>query len=148
MRSDRAQRDVGLNRCTATNPPTCRPTTGWLHTNEQIELWLAKGLHSRELIAYLGEAEFELLSPLARAAARANIDHNTQVFIVPGIMGTQLGRRATRRGPPTCCGSIRSTSVRTTHRSETVTESVLKPLGAVPYTYLALKLRLSQPAAR
>jgi pimeloyl-ACP methyl ester carboxylesterase len=115
-----------------------------LHTNEQIEQWLVQGLHSRELIAYLGEAEFELLAPLARAAARTTVDRRMRVFIVPGIMGTQLGRARDAPWPtnllwidPVDIMSGRLTELKLS------TASTLKPLGAITYTYLALKLRLN-----
>jgi hypothetical protein len=57
----------------------------------QIERWLASGAHAPELNAYFGRAEYRTLSALARRAQRAVADPALRVFIVPGIMGSQLG---------------------------------------------------------
>jgi pimeloyl-ACP methyl ester carboxylesterase len=56
-----------------------------------VEQLLATGQRRRELVAYFGEAEYERLRPLAVAAAAATQDPGRCVYIVPGIMGSQLG---------------------------------------------------------
>ncbi len=56
-----------------------------------IEQLLATGQRRREVMAYLGEHEYQLLKPLAVAAAATAAHRNHCVFIVPGIMGSQLG---------------------------------------------------------
>jgi pimeloyl-ACP methyl ester carboxylesterase len=56
-----------------------------------IEQLLATGQRRREVRAYLGEHEYQLLKPLAVAAAATAAHRNHCVFIVPGIMGSQLG---------------------------------------------------------
>ena len=78
-----------------------------------------------------------------------------KIYLLPGILGSQLGRAARRRASrPICCGSIRPTSC-----SGRLTElrwpraraamaarpalAPLQPLGAIVYSYLALKLRLA-----
>jgi pimeloyl-ACP methyl ester carboxylesterase len=68
----------------------------WSDTH--IERWLASGEHAAELNAYFGAAEYRALTALARRAQRAVADDPAlRVFIVPGIMGSQLGLR---RQPP------------------------------------------------
>jgi pimeloyl-ACP methyl ester carboxylesterase len=57
----------------------------------QIERWLASGEHAPELNGYFGSAEYRALSGLARRAQRAQVRPALRVFIVPGIMGSQLG---------------------------------------------------------
>jgi pimeloyl-ACP methyl ester carboxylesterase len=60
--------------------------------------WLATGHRRRELRAYLGDAEYEHLRPLAQAAASARRDPDRCVFVLPGIMGSQLS--IARESPP------------------------------------------------
>jgi pimeloyl-ACP methyl ester carboxylesterase len=56
-----------------------------------IEQLLATGQRRREVIAYLGEHEYQLLKPMAVLAAATAAHRHHCVFIVPGIMGSQLG---------------------------------------------------------
>jgi pimeloyl-ACP methyl ester carboxylesterase len=63
-------------------------------SDTQIEQWLASGARRRELEAYFGAAEYRGLAALARRARTVPIaDSALRVFIVPGIMGSQLGLR-------------------------------------------------------
>jgi pimeloyl-ACP methyl ester carboxylesterase len=112
-------------------------------TDEELQAWLASGAHHRELAAQLGEAEYELLAPLARAAGAATIDATTQVFILPGIMGSQLGRVRAAPWPPNLLWidpsdivAGRLAELRLPGAASLVT------LGAISYTYFALRLRL------
>jgi pimeloyl-ACP methyl ester carboxylesterase len=57
----------------------------------QVGEWLATGQHRRELRAYMGDMEYERLQPQAIAAAKATRDPNRSVYVLPGIMGSQLG---------------------------------------------------------
>lgn len=52
---------------------------------------LATGQRRRELRAYLGDAEYDRLQPQAVAAVSAKRDPDRVVFVLPGIMGSQLG---------------------------------------------------------
>src|SRR6185437_8400145 len=63
-----------------------------------VERLLATGEQQRELVAYFGGQEYAALAKLARQAQSAVVrDDAPRVFIVPGIMGSQLGRM--RRAP-------------------------------------------------
>ena len=63
-----------------------------------VEHLLACGEHPRELTAYFGAGEYEALVALAREAQKVPVNADApRVFIVPGIMGSQLGRM---RRPP------------------------------------------------
>jgi lecithin:cholesterol acyltransferase len=66
-------------------------------SDTEVEHLLATGGHQRELIAYFGAQEYEELAALARKAAQTVTADAPKVFIVPGIMGSQLGLR--RRAP-------------------------------------------------
>jgi hypothetical protein len=63
-----------------------------------VEHLLASGAHPRELTAYFGASEYAALVALAREAQKVPVTADApRVFIVPGIMGSQLGRM---RRPP------------------------------------------------
>lgn len=63
-----------------------------------VEHLLASGEHPRELTAYFGAGEYAALAALAREAQRVPVSADApRVYIVPGIMGSQLGRM--RRAP-------------------------------------------------
>jgi len=109
----------------------------------QIERWLASGAHAPELNAYFGRAEYRTLSALARRAQRAVADPALRVFIVPGIMGSQLGLL---RPPPLPHDIVwidpidiergRLAALRLPGAARVV------PLGVVLFSYLRLKLYL------
>ena len=52
---------------------------------------LASGAARHELVAVFGAAEYARLATLARRALRAPRRHAAPVYVLPGIMGTQLG---------------------------------------------------------
>lgn len=113
------------------------------HRDEDVEKWLVSGEHHRELQAYLGEAEYERLAPLARAARGARRDRRRLVLILPGILGTQLGYENPKPWPanllwpdPVDIISGRLAELALPDARPVVT------LGAISYSYLALKLRL------
>lgn len=63
-----------------------------------VEHLLASGEHPRELTAYFGASEYAVLAALAREAQKVPVNADApRVYIVPGIMGSQLGRM--RRAP-------------------------------------------------
>lgn len=108
-----------------------------------VESLLASGERRRELAAYFGEAEYLALQPLARAAARARQDPDRCVVLVPGIMGTQLGRA--RAAPlPADLLWLDPLDLRQGRLAELAlpTRRPLQPLGPVLYSYLPLKLAL------
>lgn len=128
-----------------------------------LERALATGTHREELIAWFGAHEYRRLTQLARAAARTTARMAGRaaaatasdgrslptVYLVPGLLGSQLGWR--RRGQPAvdllwldatdiCHGRL----LRLRRRRG----DGLIALGAIPHTYLALKLRLSAAGYR
>ncbi len=109
-----------------------------------MEHLLATGERPRELIAYFGADEYHELVPLAREAQRVPVAAEApSVFLVPGIMGSQLGR--TRRAPlpndilwldPVDIGVGNLALLRLPG------DTPIVPMGVVLYTYLRLKLHL------
>ncbi len=113
-------------------------------SDTQLEEWLARGAHAEELSAYFGRAEYLSLRALARRAARAVPDPAApQVLIIPGIMGSQLGRRRPAPFPhdilwidPIDIQLGRLAALRLPEAAPIV------PLGVVLFSYLRLKLQL------
>ncbi len=110
----------------------------------EVEGLLASGEHQRELQSYFGPREYRELVALAHGARRAALKASApRVFIVPGIMGSQLG--LARHAPlPHDIVWIDPVDIAAGRLSE------LRPapgdgivaLGVVLYTYLRLKLYL------
>jgi hypothetical protein len=109
-----------------------------------LESALRDGSHRRELAAYLGQAEYTLLRSLAHAAARARRSASPlKVYLLPGIMGSQLGIRRARGAPPDLLWLDPSDIMRGRLRElRRGANPRLEPLGGIEYSYLALKLRL------
>jgi pimeloyl-ACP methyl ester carboxylesterase len=117
----------------------------------ELERALASGAHRRELAAYLGGMEYANLRALARRSERARRkppppESRLKVYLLPGILGTQLGTvRGAGEAPdllwidPTDIVAGRLTELAPAHRGL----PPVRPLGAIVYSYLALKLRLS-----
>jgi pimeloyl-ACP methyl ester carboxylesterase len=109
-----------------------------------IEHLLVTGEHERDLAAYFGEREYRELMQLARRAAGVPLtDAAARVFIVPGIMGSQLGLKRQPPLPhdilwldPIDIGVGRLSSLHLSAGTPIV------PLGVVLYSYLRLKLNL------
>ncbi len=98
----------------------------------------------RELSAVFGAAEYAVLAALARKAQRVQRHHAEPVYILPGIMGTQLG---SRRDAPTPADLLwldpqDIIGRRTWSACGSRSAAALHPLGAIPYSYLPLQLRL------
>jgi PGAP1-like protein len=104
---------------------------------------LASGAARRELTAVFGAAEYGVLAALARQAQRVKHHHAEPVYILPGIMGTQLGAARDSPAPADLLwldpqdvidGGL--------ERLRLPAAGALHPLGAIPYSYLPLQLRL------
>ena len=74
-------------------PDHVTPYDRFAWSDTVVEHLLATGQQQRELTAYFGADEYEALASLAREAHAAPLRADApRVFIVPGIMGSQLGR--------------------------------------------------------
>jgi pimeloyl-ACP methyl ester carboxylesterase len=113
-----------------------------------MEQLLISGEHERDLAAYFGEQEYRELVGLAKRAESVPLpDDAVRVFVVPGIMGSQLGLK--RQAPlphdivwldPIDIGVGRLASLQLSSGAPIV------PLGVVLYSYLRLKLHLRASA--
>lgn len=112
-------------------------------SDDELIAWLTSGAHQRELAMYLGEAEYQLLEPLARAASATRSNTRDHVLVIPGIMSTQLG---IAREAPWPHDLLWVDAVDISHgrllelRLDAPVQ--LRTLGGISYSYLALQLRL------
>jgi pimeloyl-ACP methyl ester carboxylesterase len=113
------------------------------HSDTELCALLAQGGARRELQAAFGAAEYTLLAALARQAASARRRHAESVYLLPGIMGSQLGApRAADLPPDLLWLDPQDAITGTLTRLRLPDASGLGPLGAIPFSYLALQLRL------
>jgi pimeloyl-ACP methyl ester carboxylesterase len=111
--------------------------------DEVVESALLSGEHAGILRDYFGEHSYGELRELAQEAASRSVRGGPRVLIVPGIMGSKIGRE--RKGflddliwidpVDVAAGNLMDLGLNGGHRS-------LKPLGVILLAYLKLKLRL------
>lgn len=111
-------------------------------SDEEVEEMLARGDHERELVAFFGASEYRVIDQLARAA-RAAPAGGERIWIVPGMMGTQLGLQRRDGAPndllwldPVDIAAGRLTLLKLPGAAHVV------QLGAVLHSSLRMKLRL------
>jgi pimeloyl-ACP methyl ester carboxylesterase len=110
----------------------------------EVEQLLASGEQRRELESYFGSREYRELAALAQCARRKSIKASApRVFIVPGIMGSQLGlaRRAPLPHDIVWIDPVDITAGRLSVLRPAPDDGIVS-LGVVLYTYLRLKLYL------
>lgn len=126
------------------SPDHVTPYDRFAWSDIEVERLLVTGEHERDLAAYFGEAEYRELVELARAAGSVTppVDAPT-VFIIPGIMGSQLGLQRERPLPDDVLWldpiDIQLGRLSQLHLSS---GARIVPLGVVLYSHLRLKLRL------
>lgn len=114
-----------------------------LRSDAELMQLLASGAARRELTAVFGAAEYGVLTALARKSPNARRMHPEPVYFLPGIMGTQLG--AARPAPdPTDLLWLDPQDVvgGGLQRMRLPATAALQAVGALPYSYLPLQLRL------
>jgi pimeloyl-ACP methyl ester carboxylesterase len=151
-----------------THPDHVTPYDRFAWSDTVVEHLLASGEHSRELTAYFGAGEYAVLAALAREAQKVPVEPGApRVFIVPGVMGSQLGRMRPAPLPNDVLwldpvdislghlallrlpvGGAEPVSIEEHKRlplqgePQSPQETRIVSLGVVLYTYLRLKLHL------
>jgi pimeloyl-ACP methyl ester carboxylesterase len=125
-------------------PDHVTPYDKFAWSDTEMEHLLASGGYERELAAYFGQNEYTELRALAqRAAAQPLPDDAIRVFVVPGIMGSQLGIK--REAPlPHDILWLDPIDIQVGRLSalQLSAGAPIVPLGVVLYSYLRLKLNL------
>jgi hypothetical protein len=128
------------------HPPTdhVTPYDKFAWSDADMERLLVTGEHERELAAYFGDREYRELAEIARRAAGVPLAEDaTRVFVVPGIMGSQLGLK--RQAPlPHDILWLDPIDIEVGRLSSLhmLAGAPIVPLGVVLYSYLRLKLNL------
>lgn len=115
----------------------------------ELEVLLASGAHRRELLAYFGTRDYRRLATLARraaalgAAAPGADGTRPRIYVIPGILGSELGRPRPAPWPadllwvdPLDIIAGRLTEL------ELGAQPPLEPLSVLPPTYAPLQLAL------
>lgn len=112
-------------------------------SDDELCALLASGAARRELVAVFGAAEHARLAALARRALRAPRRHAAPVYVLPGIMGTQLGAQRAAPAPADLLWLDPQDIIDgALARLRLPDAATLRTLGAIPFSYLALQLRL------
>lgn len=120
--------------------------SGYALKDDYVEEALVTGEHRDLLEAYFGEQAYEDLQILATRARSAKTRGGPRVLILPGIMGSKLGKRKARLffddtiwidPADIIAGNLRQLSLVDGRKD-------IKPLGVILFAYLKLKLRLKQ----
>ncbi len=120
------------------------PYDRFSHNDAEVERLLVSGDQRAALEAYFGAREYRELAQLARAAAALPVDESLpRVFIVPGILGSQLGMR--RRAPlPDDVLWLDPLDIQSGRLAllDPDAGAPIVSLGVILYSHLKLKLRL------
>ena len=120
--------------------------SGYALKDDFVEEALVTGEHRDLLEAYFGEEAYQDLQALATRARSARTRGGPRVLILPGIMGSKLGKRRARilfddtiwiDPIDIIAGNLRKISLADGRKD-------IEPLGVILFAYLKLKLRLNQ----
>lgn len=120
-------------------PSSSRPPSPGDLQEEQIIALLRTGAHAALMSAYFGDRAYRELSQLAKLAAIRRNDRGPLVFILPGIMGSSLGRTPLHSGLIWLHPAAISAGLLTKLASPSAD---LKPVGVMLPGYLKLKFSL------
>jgi pimeloyl-ACP methyl ester carboxylesterase len=113
---------------------------GSLH-DDQVIAWLESGEHAAALSANFGDSEYRELRGLAQAVAARRVRGGPRVLILPGIMGSKIGKPGRVSDDvlwldpfEVIAGKLAELALPRGRK--------LRPLGVMLFTYLKLKLSL------
>lgn len=118
--------------------------SGFELNNVEIETALQTGEHAGLLEDYFGPENYLELTRLAREAATRRVRGGPPVLIIPGLMGTKLGRRRTILFDDVVWFDPVDVAVGKLDELILPAGARLRTLGVMLIAYLKLKLRLSR----
>ena len=124
------------------DPITAYDRLGW--SDDAVEAMLVRGEHRRELIATFGADLHAALAALARKAAAIDPESAPRVWLLPGIMGSRLGRLRTADEPADTLWLDPLDIIGGRLRELTLdgAGAGLQSLGMLQFSYLHFKLQL------
>jgi CHAT domain-containing protein/pimeloyl-ACP methyl ester carboxylesterase len=124
-----------------TQSPGDAPKSGFRLNNEELERAITSGDYRGMLVDYFGQAEYETLVELARQASSHSTRGGPRVLIVPGIMGSKLGRQRALFDDVIWIDPVDILSGKLS-RLALPDNGDNQPMGVLLFAYLKLKLRL------
>jgi pimeloyl-ACP methyl ester carboxylesterase len=112
------------------------------YREDQIEEALATGKDSDRLKSYFGEARYRELHELAREARRRSVRGGPRVLILPGIMGSTIGRRRAILDDVLWFDPVDIMLGHLPRLALNGAPEKYAALGVIPLAYIGLKLRL------
>ncbi|MEJ2169345.1 MAG: hypothetical protein P8X90_27870 [Desulfobacterales bacterium] len=116
--------------------------SGFSLQDYELEKALLAGDHADLLEQYLGEAEYDELRKLTRDAQVSSVRGGPRVYILPGIMGSKLGKRGLIFDDVLWFDPAEIAFGKLEKLALKVKPSVYEPVGVILFAYLKLKLRL------
>lgn len=127
-------------------PPTEHPQgiegSGFSLRDELVEEALITGEYRDLLEDYFGEDVYEELRELATRSRRVQVRGGPRVLVLPGIMGSKLGKRRGIFNDTIWLDPIEVVAGHLTELQLKAGNSGIEPIGVLLITYLKLKLRL------
>ncbi|NGZ59422.1 MAG: hypothetical protein CV081_02820, partial [Nitrospira sp. LK265] len=112
------------------------------YREDQIEDALATGKDADLLKSYFGEAQYHELRGLATQAQRRTVRGGQRVLILPGIMGSTIGKGRSIRDDVLWFDPVDIARGRLTQLALDGSTNNFTALGAIPLAYTGLSLRL------
>jgi pimeloyl-ACP methyl ester carboxylesterase len=110
--------------------------------NETIEQWLRTGEQSGLLEDYFGAANYRSLREMSREASTRKVRGGPRVLILPGIMGSTLGRPRPLLDDVIWIDPVDVAEGHLTQLALSTQPSRVQALGVMLFTYLRLKLKV------
>lgn len=124
--------------------PDLTPRSAFALTDEEIERALVTGEYRGELEDYFGAAQYDELRRLKQEASTRAVRGGDRVLILPGIMGSKLGRKRPGLLPDDIiwANPIDLALGKVSELALPQAGKPVKSLGVILLAYLTLKLRL------
>jgi hypothetical protein len=123
-------------------PPVPPGVSAFSLTDEEIEHALVSGEYRGELEDYFGAAQYEQLRRLKQEASTRAVRGGDRVLILPGIMGSKLGRKRSLLDDVIWADPIDLARGKLDELRLPDVGKPIVPLGVILLAYLSLKLRL------
>src|SRR5262245_17677067 len=124
----------------ATRAPA--PRRGYRPPDDELERLLQAGGRQGVLEEYFGESGYQELVDLSRQATSAAVRGGPRVLVLPGLMGSKLGRRRSLLPDDVLWIDPFDVVVGGLTKLALPGSSAIEPLGVLALAYLKLKLRL------
>ena len=119
-----------------------KDVAAYSYRQDQIEEDLATGKNADQLKAYFGDAQYQELQQLAKEAGRRSVRGGPRVLILPGIMGSTIGKERPILDDVLWFDPADIMRGHLTQLALDGSTEKYKALGAIPLAYTGLKLRL------